>query len=273
MSLLGTNTLILGATGTGKTYCIRTLIEAGITPFILFTENGMRTLGDVPEDQLHWHYIAAGTSSWGTMMDSAKKIGTMNFKALASLSDIDRSKYTQFYDILNCMNNFTCQRTGESFGDISTWGTDRAIIVDSLSGLSTIAMDLVVGSKPTKSMSDWGVAMDNLERFLNKMCLDTKCHFIMNGHLERELDEISGGIQLMPATLGKKLPPKIPRYFDDVVYCQRKGEKFTWSTAATNIDLKARNLPIATDQEPSFVPLINSWKEAGGVIESAEKAA
>ena len=40
------------------------------------------------------------------------------------------------------MNDFTCDRCGESFGDVSTWNTDRAIVVDSLSGLNIMAMDL-----------------------------------------------------------------------------------------------------------------------------------
>jgi len=134
-------------------------------------------------------------------------------------------------------------------------------VVDSLSGLNIMAMTLVVGSKPTKAMSDWGVAMDNLEKLLQKLCTDTKCHFVLTAHLERETDEVSGGIQLMASTLGRKLAPKIPRFFDDVICCQRNGSEFTWSTAALNVDLKARNLPIGDRLEPSFVPLIKHWKE------------
>ena len=267
MSIPGTNALLMGGTGVGKTYCIRTLIEAGITPFVLFTENGMRTLSDVPEDKLHWKYIPSATPSWATMKDSARKINTMDMKALSGLSDISKKNFTEFYNILDCMNDFVCDRTGEHFGNVSEWNTDRAIVIDSLSGLSEIGMNLVVGSKPMKSQADWGIAMDNLERFNTKMCLDTQCHFIMTAHAERETDELTGGTTIMPSTLGRKLAPKIPRYYDDVILCERKGTNFTWSTAANNVDLKARNLPIATNQEPSFVPIIDAWKKSGGSIQ------
>jgi hypothetical protein len=125
-------------------------------------------------------------------------------------------------------------------------------------------MNLIVGSKPVKSMADWGVAMDNVERFVTKFTTDIKCTAVMCAHLEREADEVTGGIQLMASTLGKKLAPKIPRFFSDVIQCQRDGSKFTWSTATPNVMLKARNLPIAMNLPPSFVPIINAWREKGG---------
>ena len=33
-----TNTLLVGSTGTGKTYCLRTFLDMGVTPFIISTE-------------------------------------------------------------------------------------------------------------------------------------------------------------------------------------------------------------------------------------------
>lgn len=262
----GVNTMLVGATGSGKTYCIRTLVDAGITPFCLFTEPGFSSvLGDIPKDKLHWCYIPPANPSWASMIDSATKINTLSFESLAKLKDINKRDYAQFIEVLGMLANFKCARTGEEFGPVDKWDSSRAIVVDSLSGLNIMAMSLVVGSKPTKAMSDWGVAMDNLERLIQKLCTDTKCHFILTAHLERESDEVTGGIQLMASTLGRKLAPKIPRFFDDVINCQRNGTAFTWSTASMNVDLKARNLPIADNLEPSFVPLITNWrKKAGG---------
>lgn len=269
MSISGTNTMLIGATGTGKTYCLRTLIEAGITPFILTTEPGIEsTLGDIPSEKLHWKYIAAANPEWGDLLDSAKKINTLSYTALSKLPDVNKQKYGQFLDVITTCNDFICDRDGKSYGDVSTWEQDRAFIVDSLSGLNIMAMNLVVGSKATKAMQDWMVAMDNLERFITKLVTDTQCFFILTAHAERETDEVTGGVQVMASTLGRKLAPKLPRFFDDVVYCVRQGDKFSWSTATTNVDLKARNLPIQDGLEPSFVQIVEAWKSKGGVIPS-----
>ena len=253
----GTNTLLLGATGSGKTYSLRTFIDAGITPFILATEPGVEsTLGDIPADKLHWHYIPPANISWAELADSAKKINQFDIKTLSGLSDINKRKYTQWMDILDQCANFVCQRTGEEFGDVTTWGPDRAFIVDSLSGLNVMAMNLVVGSKPMKSMADWGIAMDNLERFIMKLTTDTRCYFVLTAHLEREHDEITGGTTVTASILGKKLAPKLPRFFDDVVMCQQKAGKFTWTTTSMGADLKGRNLPLSDQIEPSFKQIV-----------------
>jgi hypothetical protein len=253
----GTNTLLMGGTGSGKTYSIRTFLEAGVTPFVLATEPGIEsTLGDIPEDQLHWHYIPPANIGWAELADSAKKINQFDLKTLSGLTDINKRKYNQFMEVIEQCNNFTCQRTGEKFGDVSSWGPDRAFIIDSLSGLNVMAMNLVVGSKPVKSMADWGIAMDNLERLIMKLTSDTRCYFVLTAHVEREVDEVTGGTSVMASVLGRKLAPKIPRFFDDVVLCQQNGGKFTWSTSATGTDLKARNLPISSDIAPTFKRIV-----------------
>lgn len=258
----GTNTLLMGATGSGKTYSLRTFIDAGVTPFILSTEPGVEsTLGDIPKEKCHWHYIAPAASGWDELLDSAQKINNFDLKTLASLSDINKRKYNQFMDVIKACNNFTCDRTGESFGDISTWGPDRAFIIDSLSGLNIMAMNLVVGSKPVKAMADWGIAMDNLERLIMKLTTDTRCYFVLTAHLEREQDEITGGTTITVSALGRKLAPRIPRFFDDVVLCSQKNGKFTWSTTSMGVDLKARNLPLSDNIPPSFVQIIEKHKK------------
>lgn len=258
----GTNTLLLGATGTGKTYCLRTLVDAGIEVFIISTEPGISsTLGDTDPSKVHWHYIAPATASWADMRQSAERINQLAFDALAKLGDINKRKYTEFLDVLTTCNDFVDDRTGQSFGDVSTWGPDRALVLDSLSGLNVMAMNLVVGSKPVKSMADWGVAMDNLERLITKLTVDTRCFFILTAHLERETDEMTGGTQLMASTLGRKLAPRLPRFFDDVVHCRREGAQFSWSTASTNVDLKARSLPMSDKLPPTFTQIINAWRK------------
>lgn len=258
-SVPGFNVMLCGTTGTGKTHSIRTLVEQGLEVFVLFTEPGMEVLADVPPEKLHWHYVAPAAPDFSDMIASAQKINTMSFEALTKLPDINKRNYTEFIDVLTTLSNFKCDRTGQTYGSVDTWDASRVLVVDSLTGLSIMAMNLVAGSKPVKSMADWGVAIDNLERLLTKLCVDTKCHFVLLAHLEREVDEVTGGTSLMASTLGRKLAPKLPRFFSDVVQAKRNVDKFVWSTAASNVDLKARNLPISDSLAPSFATIFNHW--------------
>lgn len=267
----GINVMMLGGTGSGKTHAIRTLLDAGLEVFVLFTEPGMEVLSDTDPERLHWHYIPPASPDFADMIDSAKKINTMNLKMLSEMTDINKKKYTEFIDMLVALTDFPCDRTGKKYGSVDKWGSNRAFVLDSMSGLAIMAMNMVTGSKPVKSMADWGMSMDNLERFMTKCCVDTKCHFILTAHLERETDEVTGGTTLMASTLGKKLAPKLPRFFSDVIHVKREGTTWSWSTATSNVDLKARNLPIADKIGPSFVPLIENWAKRNAVPKT-EKA-
>lgn len=256
----GVNILLLGESGTGKTHALRTLVEAGLEVFIIFTEPGMEVLADTPSDKLHWHYIPPSAPDWSDLIDSAKKINTLTFELLSKLPDINKRKYMEFIDLLNAFNNFTCDRTGESFGCVDTWDSSRVLVLDSLSGLNIMAMNLVAGSKPVKTMGDWAISVDNMERLLIKLTVDVQCHFVLLGHLERETDEVTGGVTLVSATLGRKLGPKLPRFFSEVVHVKRVGAKFSWSTATHNVATKNRHLPLSEDLPPTFVPIIKKWR-------------
>lgn len=253
--------LLVGSTGCGKTHSIRTLLDAGMEVFCVFTEPGMEVLSDTDPEKLHWHYIAPASTPWAQMIDSATKINTMALDSLAKMTDINKRQHTEFIELLTTLSNFKDDRTGKEFGSVDSWGNDRFLVVDSLSGLNIMAMNLVTGTKPVKSMSDWGIAMDNLERLITKLTVDLNCGLVLTAHLERETDEVTGGVSLMASTLGKKLAPRLPRFFSDVIQAKRIEDKFSWSTATFNVDLKARNVAINDNLPASFVPLLKNWKE------------
>jgi len=260
IAIPGVKIMLLGESGTGKTHALRTLVEAGLEVFIVFTEPGMEVLADVPSDKLHWRYIPPISAGWDSLIDSAKKINTLTFELLSKLPDINKRQYGEFLELLNTFNNFTDDRTGQSFGSVDSWDSSRVLVLDSLSGMNIMAMNLVAGSKPVKTMGDWQVSIDNIERVLVKLAVDLKCHFVLLGHLERETDEVTGGVTLVSATLGRKLGPKLPRFFSEVVHVKRVGAKFSWSTATHNVATKNRHLPLSEDLPPTFVPIIKKWR-------------
>lgn len=261
----GTKVLLFGPPGAGKSHSIRTLLDAGLEVFCLFTEpSGMAVLGDTPAERLHWHYVAPAQPSWQAMIDSATMLNTFSNDKLQALQGIGLKEHAQFIDLLKVMANFTCERTGKSYGPIDDWGTDRVFVLDSLSGLNVLAMSLKVGSKPIKTLPDWGAAMDLEMGLLNRLTLGMGSHFVLIAHPERETDEVMGGAKLYPSILGKKLAGTIGRFFDDIIFATGDAGKFKWSTVTANVDTKARMLPFSADLPPTFKPIIEAWKTKGG---------
>lgn len=272
ISLLpGVNCLVEGPTGTGKTHSLGSLADTGVEVFALFTESGLETLLgywtdrklDVPSN-VHWHVLPRTMGSFITLADSANKVNTMAQELLHKMQDPDRAKHNSFVGMLRALADFPDDRTGQKFGAVDTWGPDRCIAIDSLTGINPIAMSLVVGGKPVRSQADWGIAMGLIENLLRQLTDGCRCHFILTAHVEREVDAVFGGVKVTVSTLGRALAPKIPIMFSDVILSVREGTKFTWSTANVLADLKARNLPIADGLPQNFKTIIDKWISRGG---------
>lgn len=262
----GFNVTLMGPAGTGKTHALGTLVDTGMEVFALFTESGVESLqgyyadrGRQIPDNLHYHVVRAPDSSFEDMIAAATRINTQSLESLSKLMDPDRSKHNQFISILKALANFTDDRTGESFGSVATWPASRVLALDGLTGLGRAAMAMVVGGKPVKSQPDWGMAQDQVEKLLRKLCDDCRCSFVLLAHVERETDAVLGGVKIMVSTLGVKLAPKIPSMFSDVIYTVRQGDKWSWDTANSMADLKTRNLPIKSDLPPNFAPIVTKW--------------
>jgi hypothetical protein len=264
---VGFNCLLEGPSGTGKTYSLGTLAEiGGLEVFCLFLESGQETLygyftdkGKPLPDNVHIHHLQTATASFKELLDSAKKTNTLPYEALTKMIDPYRNRYDGYFKILECLNNYVDQRTGESFGPVDSWGTDRVLVIDGLSGINRAAMQLVVGGRATRSKPDWGQAQFYVEELLQGLTNGCRCHVILIGHIEREIDELLGGQKITVSTLGQKLSPKIPQMFSDVILSKRDGNKFIWSTADVGVDLKSRNLPLSANLPPDFGAIHARW--------------
>ena len=271
--LPGVNVLLMGPAGTGKTYSLGTLVDSGLEVFYLGLEPGLESLLAYYTDRglpippnLHWHQLQAPAASFLDLMDSAKKINTMSLETLAKMVDPNKSKHNQFVSLLEKLNNFTCDRTGESFGSVLEWTPSRVLVIDGMAGLARAAMSLVVGGKAVKNQSDWGIAQDQVEKITRMLADNCRCHFVLIAHVERETDAILGGVKLMVSTLGKALAPKLPPMFSDVILTVREGSKFMWDTGSAIADVKTRNLPIQSGLPADFGKIISKWKSRGGAV-------
>lgn len=270
--LPGVNILLMGPSGTGKTYSIGTLVDQGVDVFYLALESGMESLlgywtdkkKPIPKN-LHWHKLAAPQADFTQMITNAKNINMLNLDALAKMADPNKSKHNQFVSLLEALNNFPDDRTGEKYGAVNTWDQSRVLIIDGATGLSECALALVVGGKAVKNQSDWGIAQDQVQKVIRMLCDNCPCHFILLAHVERETDAVLGGVKLMISTLGKALAPKLPAMFSDVILSERQGDKWTWNTASALADVKTRNLPLKSDLPPTFEQILTKWVSRNSV--------
>jgi hypothetical protein len=272
LSLLpGVKILLQGPGGTGKTTALCTLAERVPEVFVSFTEQGLETFlggwtdyGRSIPSNVHWSIMNRPVGGFDILAKAANQLNTYTLDALMKMTDPDKMKNNHFETFLKSLSAPKCDHCGKTFSPVDTWGPDRVFCIDSLSGINPIVFSIVIGNKAVRTQPEWGAAMDLLEKFI-KQCTDgLKCHFILTAHIERELDEVSGGVKLMTSTLGRKLAPKLSPMFSDVILSVREGGKFSWSTANSQCDLKARNLPWADGIPPTFTAIMAKWHSRGG---------
>lgn len=268
--------LLVGEPGTGKTTSVVSFLEAGIEVFLVITDpGGEEALLDAAIDRgldlskIHWAYIPATAHKWATAENIYGRINSMSYESLGAIKvGVEKSEYKQAIRVMSTLNNFVDQH-GVSYGSVDQWGPDRALIIDSMTGMNKMFKRLVVGAKPTLHQGEWGTAMEAEEQFLDLLVGNTKCFLVVIAHLEKERDELTGGFKLMASFLGSKLAPKIPHMFSDVVMAKREGDKFMWSTTENNVALKARTLPLSANIPPSFQQVVDGWKKREAAINAA----
>ena len=262
----GIKVLLEGGPGSGKTHSLRTLAAAGIETAVLFTEPGMDVLNDTSKDHVHWVYVKPIMESLQGFKDIIRVMGQLPFEGLTKMVDPKRAKQNRFEAMMEPLMDYKCILCGKVLGNIGTWGTDKCLAIDSLSGLSIAAIKLVAGDRPALNPSDYGMAQQALEGIINQITINYGFHFVLLSHIDMETDPIQGGTRIYPGTVGQKLAPKLPRFFSDVILAKRQGTEWLWDTADSRADLKTRNAPVSPKLRPDFKPLIEAWKSRGGII-------
>ena len=177
------------------------------------------------------------------------------------MRDVNRSKNNQMVAMYTVLNDFEDQKTGKKFGPVDAFTNGAVLVIDSMSALNKIAMDMVIGTKPVKDMSDWGIAQQAFMNLLHKLTSGCICHFVLIAHIERETDQVLGGVKLLPAALGKAITSQLMQPFSDVILSVRNNAEWFWDTANSLADVKSRNLPIQGKLPPDFGQIFTKWEK------------
>lgn len=266
--------LNFGAPGSGKTHALSTLLQSGLKVFVISTEpDGISSLLDaceskkLPLDNLHWASCLPHVPGWSALKEMVRQVGAMGYEDLAKIkSGIGKADtHKAAMRFLNSVEDFVCERTGNHYGDVTSYDDSCAVVIDSMSGLNTISMMAAAGHKPTLHQGEWGIAMNFVETLILKLCSDRNCFLVITGHVEKETNELTGASQLMISSIGRKLAPKLPRFFSEVVYSKRTMQgaspTFIWSTADAGADLKNRVLPVSAALLQDYGPIVDAYRK------------
>jgi len=270
----GLKIILMGPPGTGKTHSIRTLIDADMEVFCILTEpNAINTLTNMAgasdkykacltNGKLHWKFIAPADAGWDSMMKSARLIAQYDLGTLQGMAAADKRDYMQFIEILTQCTNYECELTGQEYGPIDNLDPNtQVLVIDSLSGLNKMFLTMICGSKPVKTLPEWGTAIDAEANFIDHLTYGILSHVVIIAHVQRTVDEVQGGIKTMVSALGNKYPQEMPKNFTDCILASHEGGTFAWSTAKLNTETKATTLVAGEKLKPDFGPMIKVWRE------------
>jgi hypothetical protein len=287
-TLIGPKILLEGDSGSGKTYAIGTLVDwaerNNRQVRVLFTENGLETLlgywrdppkspdgkpirpvREVPKN-LAWHLVRTPALGLAALTDAAQKAGLMSYEALTKMTDPSRGANNPYEKILRVLADFPDDRTGAKLGNIGTWKSDTILVIDSLSELANACMKMVLGNKPTAAPPDYGVAQNNLMNLLRYLTQGFEPTVVLTAHVQRQVNEVTGGIQLMVKAIGKAMGDDIPQLFSEVLYAKREGLEWVWDTAGVGVTTKTRYLPITSKIKPDLGTIMDQWLKRGAAF-------
>lgn len=256
-----TNTILVGPIGTGKSRALRTIPRNSLA-LVLATEPGIEAIlgpqskdGNWHDDSHHWASVLPADVPLEELERMADLANKYEQKQLAGIPRSDGHKYRQFIEVFGKLHNFKCDYCDAEFGPVDKLASNDVVAIDGLSGLSLMALHLVAGGRPLWDKPHYGLAQANLMNLIRKL-VSIPANFILTAHVERRINELTGGTILTVSSVGQAIANDILKPFDEVIYTRRQGKEFFWSTVENGVDLKARRLPFSDIIKPDFSQLI-----------------
>lgn len=235
-----TKMLLIGDPGAGKTGATAALAAAGYNMRYVDTDNGLDILTDLLTNPIS-AYVRGKTAQaqaellarvhYETLTDPMKNIAgklvpaqATVWQRLASLLDNWSPETTRGWK----NKQPPAENDTAPLGPISSWGTQDVLVLDSLSRISSAALNLVLsmnarlGAQPHQS--DYFTAQGMVESLLQKLYDESiQCNVIMIAHIAMLGDEGTGVMHGYPASIGKALSPKIGSYFNSCLMAKTVG--------------------------------------------------
>lgn len=228
-----TKMLLIGDSGAGKTGALASLAQAGYDLRIIDMDNGLDVLKNLLESGRYGKEALARVH-FRTISDPMKNVNGKLIPRSAkawetALKTIEAWKFE-----------------GEDFGPAAEWGDRVVLVIDSLTMLSTAAMNFVLmmnarlGSQP--QLQDWYAGQQLVEGLLQELYDEgMRCNVILTSHVTFLGPD--GQERGYPNTLGKALPPKVGRYFNSTLMVQSSGsgenvKRRIWTSTRGAVELK-----------------------------------
>lgn len=255
------NILLYGDSGSGKSTSIKTLCACPEIKHVrvLATESQTLTrLREVPVDRLDWKLIAPMQGSGAALLKRVKTLTKMQWNSAKDSADPDKGDHDQLVEVLNALHNdFVGDRTGKSYGPITEWEPDTALVLDTLTGLGQFCLAAVCGIAVVRTQPQWYAAMELEKSTLSSIVNDTNAWVIVLGH--DDAYKTGTGILHDITALGQKNAPLVKRMFGEIIYAYKLTEtgkvKYLWTNTRADTQTKPGILP-AGDAHPQDFKLI-----------------
>lgn len=240
--------LLIGDSGSGKTGSLASLAAAGYRLRIIDVDNGLDVLKSYLTNPkslyVQQNPRCAENVEFETITDAMRNIN----------GRIVPKSATVWQRTLKLLQDWNT--SSAIFGPLTTWTPQDVLVIDSLSMLSTAALNFHLSMQgqlggvrtSNEGRRDIGEAQ-RLLRGLLELLYDehVKCNIILTSHITfvsesghgpqaaAEAGEIPAGY---PSAIGRALSPHIPRYFNTVLFCKTEGSKhkiYTKSQGVVNV--------------------------------------
>lgn len=205
--------LLMGDAGGGKTGALASLAMAGYNLYIHDFDNGLDILAKVLPPE------------------AKKRVFFQTFseemKALPGGRFIPK-KVEAYANHVRSLDKWPDDGSPLSGKSVYSLGPDSVFVLDSLTFHGRFALNHILGLNgrigQSPYQSDWGEAMKLQEDLLGMLCGDSmKCHVIVISHIAMIGGEDGVPLRGFPSALGQKLPPRVPRYFNNIFLVREVG--------------------------------------------------
>jgi hypothetical protein len=251
--------LCLAQSGAGKTGALAALANAGLRLFILDFDNGVSVLRRYvkPEFKDNVHFV--------TLRDQMKLVG-------ARVGITKASAFQRAMDLLDNGKDWGVP----GIGGVSTFSPRDVLVTDTLSEMGKASLRMVMQANAAgfkaPEIQHYGTAMDNLSKYLDIITSDAlHCHVIVNTHITTT----EGDPRPYPAALGSKLPPDVPKFFDNMVGLSISGGVRKFKTNKDGL-LMLKTAAQCKDEYPietGFLDIFRAITGKDNLLEGLEAAA